>query len=189
MGDRRLALYQCGPKFMERSDMDEPVYGVVKEGVLTSGSMTEDDIVTDYLKIFALMMEERRAGQTISEKVLLQINATNGYVKIGWRAVSEVDPDDPDGEWDLAPYFINFPDLFESGDADAFEQPARFAANDLSTLFYEHSYESEACKTKADTAITDHFGEPITDFPAPSGVFFRVFYMNELDYVIHDACV
>lgn len=169
--------------------MDEPVFGVVKDRVFYSHSMKEDEIVSDYLKIFALMMEERRAGQTNSEKVLLQINATNGYVKIGWRAVSEVDENDPDGEWDLAPYFINFPDLFESGDADAFELPTRYAANDLSTLFYEHSYESEACKTKADTPIVDHFGEPITDFPVPSGVFFRVYYMNETDYVIHDACV
>lgn len=164
---------------------EKPSFGVVSKGTLYSKAIKRADVLEDYLTIFALMLDERAKKETTSNGVLIQTNATNGYVKIGWRAMEITDTSEPDYEWDLAPYFIWFPDLFDKGDADDFERPLKSAARAMARMFSAHwrnNHESTGTRRLAMDKLTTKPSKTL--FDVPTDTVFKVYMMNELDYFI-----
>lgn len=163
---------------------ETPPFGVVTQGTLYSKASTRGPIIEDYLTILDLMLEQHIKGETENYSILIQINATNGYMIMGWSNYTRSETGETDFGWESSPYYVHFPVLFDKGDSLYFEQRLWSAARALVRMFWAHYRNNRKNAEVAALPMDKLTKKPSqTSFNVPTEKVFTMSIANDVDYV------
>lgn len=155
--------------------MDEtkkPRKDTATDHVIESQATRDLDILMDMYKLLGQLFLIR---QRDDHKILVGVNATNGYVQIGWMAEEKFKSKAPDAPFQYAPMELQLPTLWSKEDAVQFDQQVYLSACSLSEDLYSYSH----YETNGDR---DMFrGHIPYEKHIPSDVLFEVHFFNHDD--------